>query len=211
MIYRAQGFVDGAYVRELAKECAGEGEPILPKPASLITFAAGAAAVSDWIPRPALLAGGIHVQRTTYYDGRREKESEDDARLLQYWKAIELLEDTQLGFGMVRGKKRPRQKAVDTLLATDLLVGAFTGTFEIAILVAGDQDFVPVVIEAKRQGVMVVVMAEENSLGDELRRAADRVLLFSPGQVFTQCRLRVSGGDGQTLADDNGTEEDASE
>ena len=190
MIYRAQGFVDGGYVRKLAQECVGQGEPILPRPASLITFAAKAAAVSDWIPRPALLAGGgIHVQRTTYYDGRPDDDGEVDADILEYWEAIELLEDTQLGFGMVRGEKPPRQKAVDTLLATDLLVGAFTSLFEIAILLAGDQDYVPVVIEAKRQGVMVVVMAEEASLGDELRRAADRVLPFSPGEVFTKYRL----------------------
>ena len=84
----------------------------------------------------------------------------------------------------------PRQKAVDTLLVTDLLVGIFTNLFEIAILLGGDQDFVPAVIEAKRRGVMVVVMAEERSLGDDLRRAADRVLPFTASRLFPKHPLR---------------------
>lgn len=189
MIYRAHGFVDGGYVRALAEECAGDGEPVYPKPASLVTWGANAADIYRWLPRHAQDAGGIHVQRTTYYDGRPNDDADVPPERLEYWKAIEVLPDTQLGFGMVRGEKPPRQKAVDTLLATDLLVGAFTSLFDIAILVTGDQDYVPPVIETKRQGVMVTVMAEEKSLADDLRRAADRVLTFSPESVFTKHRV----------------------
>ena len=190
-IYRAQGFVDGGYIRGCAPEAEEPGESIWPRPAELIRFAANTEHVDSWLratqyPR----VGGIHVQRTTYYDGRPDDDKDLDPRLREYWEAIELEPDTQLGFGMVRGKKRIRQKAVDTLLVTDLLVGVFTDLFEIAILLAGDQDFVPAVIEAKRRGVMVVVMAEERSLGDDLRRAADRVLLFTASTLFPEHRFK---------------------
>jgi uncharacterized LabA/DUF88 family protein len=88
------------------------------------------------------------------------------------------LNDTELGFASVRGgtrKRPPRQKGVDTLIAVDMLVGAFTQLFSVAILVAGEADFVPVVNEVKRRGVMIVVAAaNDGSLSDDLRRAADR-------------------------------------
>jgi uncharacterized LabA/DUF88 family protein len=63
-----------------------------------------------------------------------------------------------------------------------MLVGAFTGLFSVAVLVAGDADFVPVVNEVKRRGVMVVVAAapSDGSLSDDLKRAADRFYAIEP-------------------------------
>jgi uncharacterized LabA/DUF88 family protein len=88
---------------------------------------------------------------------------------------VELLDDVQLGFGGLRGlAKKVRQKGVDTLIAVDMVVGAFSGVFDIAILVAGDADFVPVVEGVKKHGVMVTDVATSRTLSDELRRGADR-------------------------------------
>jgi uncharacterized LabA/DUF88 family protein len=61
-----------------------------------------------------------------------------------------------------------------------MLVGAFSGLFGIALLVAGDSDYVPVVEEVKRRGVMVVIAAEKKSVADDLRRVADRYIEFTP-------------------------------
>ena len=66
----------------------------------------------------------------------------------KYWNSIENLDNTPLGFGMLRGEgNRIRQKAVDSLIAVHILVGAFTRTYSIAVLIAGDADFVPIVRE----------------------------------------------------------------
>jgi uncharacterized LabA/DUF88 family protein len=73
-----------------------------------------------------------------------------------------------------------RQKKVDGLIAVDMIVGAFTNLFHVAILVAGDSDFVPVVDEVRRRGVMVVIAGVQESLADELKRAADRVWIIDP-------------------------------
>ena len=83
--------------------------------------------------------------------------------------------DMHLGFGALRGlKRKARQKGVDAQIAVDMLVGAFSGLFDVAVLIAGDADFVPVVEEVKRRGVMVAVAASASSLAEDLLRVADR-------------------------------------
>jgi len=113
--------------------------------------------------------------RITYYDALPD---EGESNPLQgYWDAIELLDDVHLGFGALRGiRKRVRQKAVDTLIAVDMVGGAYSGIFDIALLVAGDADFVPVIEEVKRRGVMAAVAASARSISEYLRRAADRFI-----------------------------------
>jgi len=122
----------------------------------------------------------ISLARVLYYDARPDTEQDSkSSALAEYWKAIEVLPDTEIGFGALRGRPR-RQKKVDGLIAVDMMVGAFTNLFEVAILIAGDSDFVPVVDEVRRRGVMVVVGGVPESLADELRRAADRVWVMDP-------------------------------
>jgi uncharacterized LabA/DUF88 family protein len=65
-------------------------------------------------------------------------------------------------------------------MVVDMLTGAFHHTFSVAVLVAGDADFVPVVNEVRRIGVMVVVAADGSSVADDLRRAADRFMPIGP-------------------------------
>jgi uncharacterized LabA/DUF88 family protein len=60
------------------------------------------------------------------------------------------------------------------------LVGSFTKIFSIAVLVAGDADFVPVVNEVKRHGVMVVVAASEKNVSADLKAAGDRFFAIGP-------------------------------
>jgi len=117
----------------------------------------------------------IFLDRVIYYDARPDEGS--SAELEEYWRAIELLPDTEIGFGVLRGRKR-RQKQVDTLIAVDMLEGAFTGLYQVALLIAGDADFVPIVQAVRRKGLMVVVAGAKESLADELRQAADRVRII---------------------------------
>ena len=73
-------------------------------------------------------------------------------------------------------KRKARQKGVDTLIAVDMLVGAFSGLFDVAVLVAGDADFIPVVEEVRRRGAMVAVAGVSTSVSGDLRRVADRYI-----------------------------------
>jgi hypothetical protein len=85
-----------------------------------------------------------------------------------------------LGFSPLVLKKmkgRP-PKGVDIALTKDMLVQAFFNNYELAILVTGDGDYVPVVEEVKRLGKRVIVAFLRNADGfsPDLRRVADECL-----------------------------------
>lgn len=179
MPYHAHGFVDGAYLRRLAEKFLVP----LVNPRVLVSNIVSSTDVQSWGSLPHA-RGEVTLTRVIYYDARPDEDDEADKELRDYWSAVEILPDTELGFGSLRGgtkRKPPRQKGVDTLLAVDMLVGAFTSIYSVAILVAGDADFVPVVNEVRRRGVMVVVASNGQEVAHDLRRAADRFVTIGPG------------------------------
>ena len=56
-----------------------------------------------------------------------------------------------------RAKNQTKAKGVDIAITRDLLVHAFRGNYDVAVIVAGDADYVPVMAELKRLGVLVHV------------------------------------------------------
>lgn len=181
-------FIDGAYLRGLAHDWGIAA----PNPRKLATGVVESGQVQTWAFDPTKHPNAL-LGRITYYDALPDDEAERSPDLEDYWKAIEVLDDVHLGFGALKGLKRKvRQKGVDALIAVDMLVGAFSGLFDIAVLVAGDADFVPVVEEVKRRGVMVAVAASTASLADDLRRVADRFIDIPKGSQWLE-PMRVNG------------------
>ncbi|MFT3709209.1 MAG: NYN domain-containing protein [Archangium sp.] len=74
-----------------------------------------------------------------------------------------------------RRDKNGKSKGVDIALARDLLVHAFEGHFETAVLVAGDADYIPLVREVKRRGrrVILAFFASSAALSPLLKTEAD--------------------------------------
>lgn len=181
---RAHAFADGAYLRSIARD---HSLPCV-NPHGLGVRVLMRTEIQTLLPhRPGNPT--IVLMRTTYYDAKPDKEAEVPAQLREYWDAVELLPDTELGFGSLRGgrgKRSPRQKGVDTLIAVDMLVGAYNRIFDVAILIAGDADFVPVVDEVRRRGIMVILAADERSLAQDLRRAADRFVSIGPSATTSE-------------------------
>jgi uncharacterized LabA/DUF88 family protein len=68
-----------------------------------------------------------------------------------------------------RGSKR-----VDISLATDMLLHASRKNYEVAVLVAGDEDYVPLIEAVKLEGRRVLLWFIEDGLSAVLRRAVDR-------------------------------------
>ncbi|HWP20273.1 MAG TPA: NYN domain-containing protein [Burkholderiaceae bacterium] len=90
-----------------------------------------------------------------------------------------------------RRRSTGRSKRVDISLATDMLTHAHRKNYDIAILVAGDEDYVPLVEAVKAEGRRVALWALESGLSPALRKSADHYwnigdLLFRPSntQVF---------------------------
>ena len=76
----------------------------------------------------------------------------------------------------VFNKKRNRQtKKVDITLSTDMLTHAHRGNYDLAILVAGDGDYVPLVHAIKNEGCRVVLwfFGRDNGLSNNLLMESD--------------------------------------
>jgi uncharacterized LabA/DUF88 family protein len=70
-------------------------------------------------------------------------------------------------------KKTGRSKRVDITLATEMLTHAHRGNYDIAVLVAGDEDYVPLIEAVKQEGKRVAVWALESGLSPAIKKAAD--------------------------------------
>lgn len=70
-------------------------------------------------------------------------------------------------------KSGNREKGVDIALTKDMLVHAFNRNFDIAMLVAGDEDYVQLVQEVKRYGGAIHVAFFNHGLSPHLQRCAD--------------------------------------
>lgn len=158
-VFQTYAYVDGAYLR-------AEGEALtvpFPNPRMVVLW------VVDAVQS---IGGRVLLRRTSFYDAEPSDQPPLPA-LGQYWQFVENQFDTDLRFGEVRGKPK-RQKGVDVLLAVDMLSASFRQLFDVAVLIAGDADFVPLVREVRRLGVTVVVAGVRNTTARELQIAADR-------------------------------------
>ncbi len=73
-------------------------------------------------------------------------------------------------------------KQVDITLAVSSLTHAQKGNYRIAILIAGDEDYVPLVEAIKREGLIVVLWFLNDGLSPVLKRAADHY--FDIGRIL---------------------------
>jgi uncharacterized LabA/DUF88 family protein len=72
---------------------------------------------------------------------------------------------------------RTKSKGVDITLAKDMLSHCFHGNYDVAVLFAGDGDYVPLVTEVKRMGkVVYLAFFEHSGLSPELHLASDHFL-----------------------------------
>ena len=70
------------------------------------------------------------------------------------------------------------QKEVDVSLATTLISGAVKDTYDTAVIISGDRDFVPAIEYVRTLGKRVEVMSFLSSLSTQLTKVADNVTLL---------------------------------
>ncbi len=74
----------------------------------------------------------------------------------------------------------PYEKGVDIQLATDMITHSFKGNYDVAVLVAGDNDFVGALQSVKDNGNHVeVALFGKESTSRRLRMVADRVVTIN--------------------------------
>lgn len=107
-----------------------------------------------------------------------ESEAQFEARVQQqnqFLKKIQSLPGFFVRLGTLTGRRpgKLRQKEVDVLLAVDMLEHSFRKNMEVALLIAGDRDFVPIIESLVRLGTYVHVVYHPGSVSPELYEAAD--------------------------------------
>jgi uncharacterized LabA/DUF88 family protein len=74
----------------------------------------------------------------------------------------------------------PYEKGIDVQLTTDMITHGFKNNYDVAILVAGDNDFVGALQAVKDYGKHVeVALFGRGSSSHELRRVADRIIAIN--------------------------------
>jgi uncharacterized LabA/DUF88 family protein len=115
----------------------------------------------------------------------------DDVKLVGVREAL-----WRLGFQpevFKRDGNTKRSKGVDIALAKDFLCNAFYNNYDVAVLFAGDGDYVPMVNEVKRMGKVVYVASfYESGLNPALRLAADEY--FPLDEFFCEQWREVTEG-----------------
>lgn len=139
--------------------------------------------VPEWDLTP--LAKWLQVDRAFYYDAidydprATEQPEQAVARVAKEEATLDYIgtwPDFHVRPGWVRGaKSKKRQKAVDVQLAVDAMELAARGQMRLAVLLAGDLDFEPLVSSLVRMGVRTRLAYVPQHTAEELKRAADQI------------------------------------
>lgn len=139
-----------------------------------------------------------YVIRIYYYDAIEEGKvpTEQDAKHM-------LINDTEyfeLRLGKLRREKggKPKQKGVDTMIALDMVTKAYRNHYDIAVLLAGDGDFLDVVKAVKNAGKQVFGFYFDRLTSQALINSFDMKLAID-GNLATQIRTpqRPTRADGR--------------
>jgi len=95
------------------------------------------------MPNPANRAPNTRASRANYYTATRGNGTDVEVKEALW----------QIGFDphVFSKQKTAKSKGVDITLTRDVLSHAFRGNYDIAVLYAGDKDYVPLVEEVKRR------------------------------------------------------------
>lgn len=93
------------------------------------------------------------------------------------------IKSLDIGAPMVFKKNKGKgSKQVDISLATDMLTHAHRGNYDVAVLVAGDEDYIPLVDAVMAEGRRVVLWFIDDGLSPKLKNKAD--FYFDMGEVL---------------------------
>ena len=131
--------------------------------------------------------------RVYYYNARvgQKEEPERYKDQKKFFAGVETIPYTELRLGRLVYNNWPNsppyEKGVDIQLATDMITHSFKGNYDVAVLVAGDNDFVGALQAVKDNGknVEVALFGKERT-SMQLRNVADKVVTID-GHFLRGC------------------------
>jgi len=129
------------------------------------------------------LLGRRQLARIYYYNARvgKKEEPERYQHQQEFLAGVNAIPYSELRLGHLVYSNWPSvppvEKGVDVQLATDMITHSFRNNYEVAILVAGDNDFVGALQAIKDNGKHVeVALFGREGTSTQLRRVADRII-----------------------------------
>jgi uncharacterized LabA/DUF88 family protein len=109
--------------------------------------------------------------RVYYYDAKPDEEEPDASEQQAYLRKIRDIPGFVDRLGSLKRVKKDkrRQKEVDSLIAVDMVSMAYKNQYDIAMLIAGDEDHLPVVEAVKDTGKRVYGCFFEHNISQDLR------------------------------------------
>ncbi len=156
---KASVFIDAAYLALAMKQIGGSAR----------IFHLDLETMSDE------LVGSYSRLRTYFYNVLPPNEKTAES-VREYHTSLGLSNRIEVRLGKMQktpGDSKNRQKQVDVLLAIDMFRLASSGKMDLAVLVSGDGDFVPLLQAVKDEGVLTKVVYAPESCDNELRVVAD--------------------------------------
>lgn len=89
-------------------------------------------------------------------------------------------------------KKHGKEKGVDISLTKEMLVNAFNNNFDVAFLIAGDEDYLTLVHEVKRYGAKIYGAFFEHGLSDELQLSFDSFRIIKREELIKENWEKIS-------------------
>jgi uncharacterized LabA/DUF88 family protein len=162
---RAMMFVDGENLAIRYGDMASVSTP--PNPYGGFWHMPNVAVWAQALSPPRNSLSGTRIVRRYYYTAVQGDEPKQD-------EVIRWIKDRGFEAPRVFKKEKGRaSKQVDISLAIDMLTHAARKHYDIAVLVAGDADYVPLVRAVKAEGARVHVWFVSSGLSDKLRVEAD--------------------------------------
>lgn len=189
-ILRVMAFIDGEFLESNLRKDWGSDVKV--------NYAVFLESLKQYLPRVG--DERYHIIRIYYYDAinvnkATPTEQEEKHRIINDTNYFEL----RLGRIKDDGAGKPRQKGVDTLIAIDMVTKAYQGHYDVAVLLAGDDDFLDVVKAVKNAGRQVVGYYFEKLTSRELKNSFDMKRAIDTN-FATQIRTpqRPTRADGKT-------------
>lgn len=120
-----------------------------------------------------ILVGSRDLVGAYVFDARKMFTNKDDETISMHNKLREQGFRVVARESMVFRDGKVEQKEVDVSLACEMLEHALMNHFDVAIVLSGDRDFVPVIQKVQSAGKRVEVAAFSDVYNEECKRAAD--------------------------------------
>ncbi len=129
----------------------------------------------EWSSFLGQLCPAENLVEVYYYNAELPESHPRHEQQLSYLERMDSHPDITVRRGYVRRQGgEMHEKRVDSLIVADMVSLAYENAYDIAILLSGDEDFVPAVEAVQKLGKQVRVVCSEQNLAQELEDAADQ-------------------------------------